>query len=256
VSEAEIVDLRAVHPEIPQRLTDRASEPDKPTVTVVIPTLNEATNLPYVLEHLPPEVTEVVVVDGHSTDCTIEVAKVCWPGVKVVLQDGKGKGNALGCGFREATGDIIVMMDADGSNDPGEIPRFVFALTSGFGFAKGTRFVTGGGSADISLLRRVGNKCLVTLVNLLFRARYTDLCYGYNAFWANSLPALYPDCDGFEVETLMNIRAAESDLRVIEVPSFEHRRRHGTSNLRVLRDGLRVLRTIGLRWSARLAPAH
>ena len=213
-------------------------------VSVVIPTLNEAVNLPYVLERLPKQIAELIIVDGKSVDGTVDVANELWPGVRVIHQAGKGKGNALAMGFWEATGDIIVMLDADGSTDPSEIPRFVSVLLCGADFAKGTRFVTGGGTADITPIRRFGNKVLSGLVNQLWKTDYSDLCYGYNAFWRHCLPLVAPDCAGFEVETLINIRAARSGLRIVEVPSFESSRQHGASNLNARKDGIRVLRTI------------
>jgi len=222
--------------------------PKRPTISVVIPTLNEAENLRYVLERLPAMVSEVIIVDGHSTDNTIAVAAEVRPDAKIVDQDGLGKGNALACGFKAATGEITVMLDADGSTDPAEIPRFVAALTNGYDFAKGTRFMTGGGSSDITPLRRLGNWGLTTIVNQIWHVKYSDLCYGYNAFWTRALPPSFSDCDGFEVETLMNLRLAASDIKVMEVPSFEFNRRHGTSNLKVGRDGGRVLRTILAEW--------
>jgi glycosyltransferase involved in cell wall biosynthesis len=142
-----------------------------------------------------------------------------------MTQSGKGKGNALTCGFWAATGDIIVMLDADGSTDPAEIPRFVAALLAGADFAKGTRFTAGGGSADITTIRRIGNWALAKVVNRIWGGQYSDLCYGYNAFWRRCLPFITPDCEGFEVETLINIRAARAELRIHEVPSFEYDRR-------------------------------
>jgi glycosyltransferase involved in cell wall biosynthesis len=214
------------------------------TISVVIPTLNEAANLPHVLEHLPAFVDEVVIVDGHSIDDTIAVARELRPDVRVVLQDARGKGNALACGFAAAAGDIIVMLDADGSNDPAEIPLFVAALLDGNDFAKGSRFAPGGRSNDITPLRRAGNRALTRLVNILFGTRYSDLCYGYNAFWRHCLPHMQVTCAGFEVETLINVRVARAGLSVAEVPSAEHERLHGQGNLNVVRDGLRVLRTI------------
>jgi glycosyltransferase involved in cell wall biosynthesis len=213
-------------------------------VSVVIPTLNEELNLPHVLEAMPKDIAELIIVDGRSVDATVEVATRLWPGVRIVNQSGKGKGNALSCGFVAAQGDIVVMLDADGSTDPAEIPRFVAALITGADFAKGTRFVTGGGSSDITPARRLGNRLLSGLVNSLWDTSYTDLCYGYNAFWRRCLPEVLADCSGFEVETLMTIRLARSNLKVVEVPSFEKNRLHGTSNLRAVRDGTRVLRTI------------
>jgi glycosyltransferase involved in cell wall biosynthesis len=213
-------------------------------VSVVIPTLNEAKNLAHVFARIPTEIAELIIVDGHSTDGTTELARELWPGVRIVNQSGKGKGDALAAGFWAATGDIIVMLDADGSTDPAEIPRFVAALLTGADFAKGTRFMTGGGSADITMIRRLGNRVLSAIVNRIWSVDYSDLCYGYNAFWRRHLPLVAPDCAGFEVETLMNIRVARSHLRIVEVPSFEADRLHGHSNLHARRDGIRVLRTI------------
>jgi len=223
---------------------------------VVVPTRNEARNLAHVFAALPAGLHEVIVVDGHSTDGTPEIARQLLPDVRVVLQTRIGKGNALACGFAAATGDIIVMIDADGSTDPAEIPRFVAALTSGADFVKGSRFTRadGAGSSDITLLRRLGNRVLGMAVNAMFGTRYSDLCYGYNAFWAKHVPVfgLVVDSpgqapawgDGFEIETLLNLRAATEGLAVAEVPSFEHERIHGASNLNTFRDGWRVLRTI------------
>jgi glycosyltransferase involved in cell wall biosynthesis len=223
----------------------RRAQPRVPTVSVVVPTLNEARNLPFALARIPDDVLEIIVVDGRSTDDTILVAKRLRPEVRIVQQTRAGKGNALLHGFTAARGDIIVMFDADGSADGAEIPRFVATLEAGADFAKGSRFATGGGSADITRIRRTGNLALNQLVNVLFGTSYGDLCYGYNAFWRRCLPYLAPDCDGFEVETLMNIRAHKAGLRVVEVPSYEAARVHGQSNLRAVRDGLRVLRTVG-----------
>jgi glycosyltransferase involved in cell wall biosynthesis len=213
-------------------------------VSVVLPALNEASNLPHVLPRIPDAVSEIILVDGKSTDGTAEVARRLKPDVRIIHQDGRGKGNALACGFAAATGDIIVMLDADGSTRPEEIPHFVDILKSGADFAKGSRFLEGGGSSDISLVRRIGNRILAASVNLLYRTNYSDLCYGYNAFWARLLSHLQVDCDGFEVETLINVRAARAGLRVVEVPSYEDERLYGSSKLHVVRDGLRVLRTI------------
>ena len=218
------------------------------TVSVIIPTLNEAQNLPHVFAALPDWISEVVIVDGRSTDDTVSVARQLRPDVKVVMQTGSGKGNALLAGFAASVGDIIVAMDADGSTDGSEIVRFVAALTAGADFVKGSRFACGGGSEDLTVARRLGNKALGALVNALFGTRYTDLCYGYNAFWARHLEVLALDCSGFEVETLMNIRAAIAGLCVHEVPSFEYRRVYGASNLRIVLDGWRIAKVIVREW--------
>lgn len=220
------------------------------TVSVIIPTLNEAANLPHVFAALPHWITEVVIVDGKSTDDTVAVARELRPDVKIVMQAGCGKGDALLAGFAASTGDIIVAMDADGSTDGQEIVRFVATLLAGADFVKGSRFASGAGSADLTWSRRLGNKFLGVLVNLLFGTHYTDLCYGYNAFWARHLETLALDCPGFEIETLMNIRAAAAGLVVHEVPSYEHRRVYGASNLRIMMDGPRIAKVIVREWLA------
>ena len=232
-------------------------ETGTPRVSIVVPALNEALNVSVVLPQLP-EVHEVILVDGGSVDGTIAAARRALPGLITVRQVRKGKGNALAAGFAQVTGDIVVMFDADGSADPEEIERFVKALTDGADFAKGTRFSDGGGSADITVIRRLGNLFLNTLFNVGFKTRYTDLCYGYNAFWADMLPLLdLPDHaapasadgkmqwgDGFEIETVINCRFAAAGARITEVPSVEWLRMFGESNLHAVSDGLRVLKTL------------
>jgi glycosyltransferase involved in cell wall biosynthesis len=215
-----------------------------PSVSVVIPAMNEASNLKHVFATIPEWVDEIVLVDGHSVDDTVAVARQLYPAVNIVHQQGRGKGGALQEGFAAAKGEIIVMMDADGSTDGGEIPRFVAALVTGADFAKGSRFASGGGSDDITFSRSLGNKILSWLVNKLFGTRYTDLCYGYNAFWAKHLSRLDLDCDGFEIETVMNVRAAKAGLAIHEIPSYEHARLHGMSNLNPVRDGIRIAKFI------------
>jgi len=214
------------------------------TVSVVMPTLNEAKNLPHVLPRMPDWVDEVLLVDGFSTDGTIEEARRLCPNIRVVMQEGQGKGAALRTGFAVAKGDIIVTVDADGSTDPAEMSAFVDALLAGADYAKGSRFAEGGGSADMPFHRIVGNTIHAVVARMLFGGSYTDVNYGYNAFWRHVILGLDLDCDGFEVEALMNVRALRAGLNVVEVPSFEYERLHGTGHLRSIPDGWRILRTI------------
>ena len=226
------------------RWLDRSLRSVKPTVTVVIPTLNESRNLPYAMWRLPECVTEVIVVDGRSSDDTALTAALMRSDVRVVMEPTKGKGAALKRGFSEATGDIVVMLDADGSADGGEIERFVDVLLAGADFAKGSRFLPGGGSGDLTRIRTLGNQTLTGIVNLICQTRFSDLCYGYNAFWRDCLDFIEVDVTGFEVETRLMMMVASAGLSMVEVPSWEYNRVHGVSNLKAVGDGWRVLRSI------------
>ncbi|MGB9112961.1 MAG: glycosyltransferase family 2 protein [Acidimicrobiales bacterium] len=214
------------------------------TVSVVIPTMNEARNITGVLERLPDIVDEVVLVDGRSVDVTKLMAATTRPNIRFIDEHARGKGVALRAGLAAATGDIIIAMDADGSMSPEEIPRFVNPLEHGFDLAKGSRFVAGGGSLDITRFRRLGNRGLVLASNILLDVHYTDLCYGFFALRRIFLEALDLRSTGFEIETEITVRAQIIGLRIAEVPSVELPRRNGESNLRTIRDGFRVLGTL------------
>ena len=234
---------------------------EDPLISIVVPALNEALNLSVVLPQLP-KVHEVILVDGGSVDGTVMAARRALPEIVTVLQSRKGKGNALAGGFARVTGDIVIMFDADGSADPAEITRFVEALKAGADFAKGSRYIAGGGSYDITVIRSLGNRFLNSIFNFGFRTRYSDLCYGYNAFWADLIPLLdLPDHalpapangkmawgDGFEIETVINCRFAAANVAITEVPSVEKLRMFGESNLRAIQDGFRVLKTLMTEW--------
>jgi glycosyltransferase involved in cell wall biosynthesis len=234
--------------------TWRAGQPSAsrlsiPKVSVVIPTLNEATNLPYVLPKVPDWVHEIVIVDGRSTDGTVEVAKRLRPDARIVMERRRGKGAALHAGFSQATGDVIVILDADGSMNPEEMILLVGALMAGADFVKGSRFIEGGGSSDLSMFRTLGNWALTTVVRYFYGCRFSDLCYGYLAFWSRSLPLLDSECDGFEIEAKLCVRALLNRLKVTEVASWEAKRVNGESNLHAVPDGWRVLKTILGEWS-------
>ncbi len=222
--------------------------PGTPTVSVVIPTLNEARNLLQVLPRIPPWVLEVLIIDGSSADDTVAVAREHGTNVRIVLTPARGKGAALRVGFQEARGDVIVALDADGSTDPAEIAGFVGLLSSGADVVLGTRFAVGGGTTDMELHRRLGNLALTLLVRIAFGTDFSDLCYGYFAFWRDVLPSLDGPFTGFEVETMIHIRAVRAGLHVAEAPSFESPRIWGSSNLRTFSDGKRVLKAIFAEW--------
>jgi glycosyltransferase involved in cell wall biosynthesis len=213
-------------------------------VSVVIPAKNESENLSWLLPRLPSYIHEVVLVDGHSTDGTVEIARRLRPDIKIVTDGGRGKGDALRTGFAAATGDYIVMIDADGSMDPAEIDRYVAGLTDGCDLVKGSRFKSGGGTTDMTPIRRAGNRALLGTVNLLYGQAFTDLCYGFCAFRREALLRLGLKTEGFEIETEIVVRSVKAGLRIREVPTWEAERRSGQSNLNAWRDGKRVLKTL------------
>ncbi len=237
------VEALAARGAIPYKGPDRR-DTRRTKVSVVVPAMNEEKNIGPVLSELPEGLHEVILVDGNSKDNTIEAARAAYPDIRVTSQSGRGKGDAFRTGFAAVTGNLVVMLDADGSADPAEIPRFIAALEAGADFAKGSRYMEGGGSADITRLRSLGNSVLSGTANMLHGTRFTDLCYGYNAFWARCLPFISLDVPGFEVETLINLRMASAGMKITEVPSYEKERISGVSNLKTFRDGFRVLGTI------------
>jgi len=220
------------------------AESAKPMVSVVIPTRNEIGVISQVIEGVKRWADNILVIDGNSDDGTSEVARKL--GVKVIMQNGNGKGAALREAFDYIDGDIIVMIDGDGSMRPSEIPLLIDAITSGAELAKGSRFLPGGGSEDITFVRRFGNLLFLRLVNLFWSTKYTDLCYGLGAFRKGALKELYPGLKSknFEIETEILIKAKKLGLKVVEVPSVELKRRHGKSRLSTFGDGFRILRKI------------
>ena len=225
-------------------MTSRETPSDRPRVSVMIPTLNEARNLPYVLNTIPHWVDEIVIVDGRSHDDTLRVAQLLHPEIIVVREMTPGKGAAMRTGFAACSGDFIVALDADGSMDGARIGAFRDAMAAGADYVKGTRFGPGAGSADFTRFRRFGDKGICFLLWLFYGAHYSDATYGYIGVRATCVEKLHIDSDGFEVETLIGIRARRAGLRTAEVPCFEAMRIHGTSNLNAARDGLRIFSVI------------
>jgi glycosyltransferase involved in cell wall biosynthesis len=227
-----------------QRTAARPVRAREARVSVVVPVVDEAHTIGWVMHRIPPYVDEVVLVDGESADGTVELARLLRPGLVVVQEPRAGKGAALRAGFAAATGDYIVMIDGDCSMDPQEIGRYLDVLDWGLDFVKGSRRLAGGNSLDLTVTRYAGNRALTTAVNLLYGCHFTDLCYGFCAFRRDVLDALNPASTGFEIETELIVNAVRAGLRVGEVPSTEHPRAYGVSNLHPLRDGTRALRTL------------
>lgn len=217
---------------------------DVKNVSIIIPTLNEVLNIKHVFPFIPEFVDEIIVIDGNSTDGTREEILKHKSDANIIIVDSPGKGTALRKGFEIAKGDLIIIMDADGSNDPKELRRLVTPILNGYDVASGSRLMPGGGSADITLMRRFGNFIFVTMVNTLYGTKYTDLCYGYRAFKKEAIERIYLKSNGFEIETEQSILMAKAKLKIKEVPSYESERIHGKTNLRTLRDGFKIFTMI------------
>ena len=213
-------------------------------ISLVVPTLNEALNIKEVFSNIPEFVDEIIVVDGNSTDGTRDEILKIRKDAKIIIEKPRGKGSAIRTGFEKATGDLIIMMDADGSHDPKEIPRLLEPVLDGYEASKGSRLLPGGGSDDFTPFRRLGNNIFVAMVNVMYGAHYTDLCYGYRAFKRETLEKLNCISDGFEIETEQSVLMRKKSVKVKEIPSFEARRRNGNSNLNSIRDGWRILSVI------------
>ena len=214
-----------------------------PSITALICALDEEANLPHVLPKIPPCVDEVLLVDGHSTDRTVEVARQLRPDIRIVCQPGRGKGDALRHGVEQASGDIIVTLDADGETDPGEVDSFIQPLLQGHDFAKGSRFASGWRHKPFH--RIFGNWLIVTVFNVLYGAKYTDLCSGYNAFWKSVTQRvnLWSE-DGWNYEPLLICRLHRAGLKVIEVPQNMQGRLSGRSRLPNWEQGFTAIRTV------------
>jgi glycosyltransferase involved in cell wall biosynthesis len=221
-----------------------STRPDRyPRITALICTLNEAPNLPHVLPRIPLWVSEVLVIDGHSTDKTVEVARRIRPDIRILAQPGRGKGDALKYGVEQAGGDIVVTLDADGSTDPADVPRFILPLLEGCDFVKGSR-LTSDHRSSMSRHRWLGNKVLAAAFNLLFREKYTDVCSGYNAFWKKAFMRIRPSRDGFEMEQQILAKARKAGLKIVEVGHDDKGRLGEMSKVSVLKQGLRDLLVI------------
>jgi len=212
-------------------------------VSIIIPARNEEHNLPHIFPYLPRS-AEIILVDGHSTDNTVKVARGLRSDVVILTQEGAGKGNALKMGFNRATREFVITFDADGSFRPGEVYRLIQKLRDGYDLVKGSRFMLGGGTLDMPRNRVIGNWGLTTVANLLYGSHYSDLVYGFHAFRREALKKVMLRSDGFEMDAELYLRASKAGLNITELPSFENRRLYGVSRLNSIRDGSRILKTI------------
>jgi glycosyltransferase involved in cell wall biosynthesis len=215
-------------------------------VSIIIPTLNEEKNLGYVLPRIPkvPEIVEFILADAHSSDNTIPIAKALLPEIKAVFQDGKGKGNAILCAAKAATGDYFLILDGDGSQRPEEIPLYIEKAKEGYDLVKGGRFMPGGGTEDGTLFRKIIVRTANTVANVVWRTRFSDICYGMFLINRQKYLNLAIESTGFNIEWELMIKAKRKGLRIVEIPSRERKRIYGKTNIHYLRDGSMIARTV------------
>lgn len=214
-----------------------------PKVAVVICTLNEEGNLSYVLPEIPAWVDEVVLVDGHSTDKTVDTARKLRPDIRILYQPYVGKGDALRWGIKHASGDIIVTLDADGATDPGEMSKFTKPLLEGYEFAKGSRFSIRL-PAKKPAHRMFGNLLITAVFNILYFSRFTDICSGYNAFWKKALNGIDLNGDCFEDEPLLVARVKKAGLSIAEVGHCDLGRIYGEGKAPSWRQGFKAIKAL------------
>lgn len=216
-------------------------------VTVVIPTLNEAGAIGRVLKEIPKKiVSEIIIIDGHSTDNTATEARAQLRRGKdkFILQKRKGFGNALKQAFEEASGDVIIIMDGDGSQNPRDIPSFLKKIKEGYTYVMGTRYGRGGRSDDDTLIRLIGNRALTLLTNLIHHTKVSDSLYLFIAVTRKDLKKLHLLSPGIEICVEIPIKAHKAGLRFAEVPIIERRRFAGKSKVNAISTGFSILRMI------------
>jgi len=214
-------------------------------VSIVIPANNEEQTLPWVLRDmdraiagLPEHHFEVIVVDDHSTDATAAIARDF--GATVVTNPGPGgKGRALRCGFERATGDVIVMLDADYSHKPEDLPRFLDALQGDVGLVIGSRVF--GGSDEYTHIRALGNVFLSAAVGLSLGRYLSDALNGFKAFRREVFTDFRYTSKAFEIEVELIANTLRRGYRVVECSSHERARAGGVEKSKVVRHGTRFL---------------
>lgn len=206
----------------------------KDKVSIIIPAKNEGAGLKKIISQVKPYASEIIVVDGHSTDDTKKI--VLSQNVKYILDHGRGRGDGVRMGVKKAKGEIVVLFDADGSHPPKDIPNLVLPI-----FKKQADMVMGsrrtGGSFDLSITldgmaRSVGSDFLVYLVNKKFGSNLSDILFSFRAIRKSTFKKLDLQSDGFSLEQEMVIKCLEKEYKITEIPVRENKRAWGISKLK------------------------
>lgn len=217
-------------------------------ITVLIIAKNEAGGIQKVIRSVKPYAHELIVVDGRSTDNTVALAKK--EGVIVVRDHGHGRGDGVRIGLAKATGDIVVLFDADGSHNPKDIPRLIAPIVkNGADLVIASRRT--GGTLDTNpgfdgVIRSLGVDFMAYLVNLRFGTQLTDILYSFRAIRASSLARLKLSANDFSIEQEMIVAAIKMNLHIKEIPSRENARGWGKSKLKTHMGLMLLVKLIGL----------
>ncbi len=215
-------------------------------VSLIIPTRNEEGAIGPTLREVPRDVVdEIIVIDGHSTDKTWDEVKAeLRPQDKLVMQKGKGYGGAFLEGFDIATGDVILLLDADGSHNPNEIPAIIEKVRRGYEYVMASRYMRGGHSEDDTIIRWFGNRVFTLMTNMIHGTDVTDSLYLFTAITRDGLTKLNLHSTGFEFCTEIVVKAHRAGLKFAEVPAFERARTAGKTKVNAFWHGLKILRMI------------
>lgn len=215
----------------------------RPTSTLVLPTLNEIEAVQVIIPQIKRDwVDEIICVDGGSTDGTVEFLR--GQGLTVYSQQRGGYGKAMAYGLRQAKGDIVVEFTPDGNSIPADIPRIIAKVNEGYDLVIGSRYFAGARSEDDDWLTALGNRLFTGIVNLLFRARYTDVLVGFRAFRRQQALKLNLDAAGLSWPCQSSVRFARARLRVTEIPANEPHRIGGERKMRPFKTGWEIVKLI------------
>jgi len=214
-----------------------------PKVSVIIPALNEVGSIGAVLNDIPKDrVDEVLVADGGSTDGTVEL--VTKLGYSIITQAQKGFGAAIDNGFKQAKGDIVVVLNADGSQNPKDIPKLLDKIDEGYDLVLASRYSPGGGSEEDTFTHFIGNRIFTFLCNMIYKINVSDVLYFFLAARKEIFEKVITNCPhaGYCVE--LPIKTRRAGFRIGEIPSFEKKRTAGKAKVHTFSTGFKILMTL------------
>lgn len=216
-------------------------------ISLIIPTKNEEGAIGRVLKEIPKKlIYEIIVIDGHSKDNTAKETKAQLRPKKdkFILQKRKGFGNALQQAFKVAHGDVIIIMNGDGSHNPKDLQALTEKIRQGYEYVIASRYAPGGRSDDDTIIRFIGNRILTWLTNLLHGSNVTDSLHFFTAITRSGLKKIHPTSPGFEFCIEILIRAHKAGLKFAEIPVVERARFAGKSKVNIFFAGLKILEMI------------